>query len=110
MRWWFIVSDHQVNIVLLTKFDSLNQKIIIERWEEEPQTRLGATGTILHPALRQSITITRDATNELYHVTRSALVLSFRLLFLRDPGPQERDIIISIAELQDYARDVFVEV
>jgi len=26
MRWWFSVSDHQVNIVLLVKFDYFHQK------------------------------------------------------------------------------------
>jgi hypothetical protein len=39
--------------------------------------------------LRQSITITRDAATDSYHVARRALVFSFRLLFLREPGPQE---------------------
>lgn len=104
MRWWFSASDHQVNIVLLAKFDHSNQRIIIERWEEE--TRPAASSTVQF-VLRQSIIITRDAATDSYHVSRSALVLSFRLLFLRDPGPQERDFIISIADLQAYARDVW---
>lgn len=119
MRWWFSASDHQVNIVLLTKFDHPNQRIIIERWEEEEelQTREGAATTrrssanpVFTPILQQSITITQNtATNPVsYHVTRGALVLSFRLLFLRDPGPQEGDFVISIAELQAYARDIWV--
>ncbi|KAI0449763.1 hypothetical protein F5B21DRAFT_31947 [Xylaria acuta] len=117
MRWWFSASDHQVNTVLLTKFDHPNQRIIIERWEEELQTREGPTITrqsaanhVFTPMLQQSITITQDtATNPVsYHVTRGALVLSFRLLFLRNPGPQEGDFVISIAELQAYARDVWV--
>ena len=30
-----------------------------------------------------------------------------RLLFLRDPGPQDSDYIVSIAELQAYAQDVW---
>ena len=118
MRWWFSASDHQVNIVLLTKFDRPNQRIIIERWEEELQTRKGATTTRqsaanpVTPILQQSITITQNtATNPVsYHVTSGALVLSFRLLFLRNPGPQEEDFVISIAELQAYARNVWVSV
>ncbi|KAI0845975.1 hypothetical protein F5Y00DRAFT_152756 [Daldinia vernicosa] len=117
MRWWFSASDHDVKIVLLTKFDHQNQRIIIERWEEESQNLQGATntrrvtsGNTLQPVLRQSIVITRDIPTDSYHVTRGALVLSFRLLFLRDPGPQESDYIISITELQDYARDVWVYV
>ncbi|KAI1214727.1 uncharacterized protein F4807DRAFT_455177 [Annulohypoxylon truncatum] len=113
MRWWFSASDHQVNIVLLAKFDHSNQRIIIERWEEEIQIRPGATTTTraassaVQPVLRQSIIITRDAATDSYHVARSALALSFRLLFLRDPGPQEGDFIISIADLKAYARDVW---
>lgn len=95
MRWWFSASDHQVNIVLLTKFDRPNQRIIIERWEEDLQTRKGATtirqsaaNPVFTPMLQQSITITQNtATNPVsYHITRGALVLSFRLLFLRNPG------------------------
>ncbi|KAI0829543.1 hypothetical protein F5Y06DRAFT_282605 [Hypoxylon sp. FL0890] len=117
MTWWFFASDHQVNIVLLTKLDRPNQRIIIERWEEEIQTRRGATTTrrsaanpVYTPILQQSITITQNiATNPIsYNVTRGALVLSFRLLFLRDPGPQEGDFVMSIAELQAYARAIWL--
>ncbi|KAB5531294.1 hypothetical protein GE09DRAFT_381741 [Coniochaeta sp. 2T2.1] len=114
MRWWFSASEHQVKIVLLAKFDHLLQRIIIERWEEELQTRSGATtsgraaaSSAVQPALRQTIIITWDPATDLYHVDSGALILSFRLLFLRDPGPQEGDIIISIAGLQAYARDVW---
>ncbi|KAI1463056.1 uncharacterized protein F4812DRAFT_464055 [Daldinia caldariorum] len=117
MRWWFSTSDHQVKIVLLVKFDYTNQSILIERWEEEainPQSRPGATTTgqvtrsnALQPLLRQRITITRDATTDSYHVTSGALELSFRLLFLRDPGPQEGDFLISVEQLENYARNVW---
>ncbi|KAI1089235.1 hypothetical protein F5B19DRAFT_467976 [Rostrohypoxylon terebratum] len=116
MRWWFSASDHQVNIVVLAKFDRSDQRIIIDRWEEEAQIRPGATTTrrpasnAVKPVLRQSITITRDAATDSCHVARSALVLSFRLLFLRDPGPLEGDFIISIADLQAYARNVWLVV
>ncbi|KAH8904318.1 hypothetical protein BR93DRAFT_135768 [Coniochaeta sp. PMI_546] len=106
MRWWFSASDHEVKIVLLAKFDYRNQRIMIEKWEEAIQTRLGA----IQPVLRQDITIIRDLATDSYHVTSGALVLSFRLLFLRAPGPQEGDYIISIAELQDYGRRVWSNV
>ena len=117
MRWWFTASDHQVKIVLLSKFDHQRQQIIIERWEEDSQTRPGATTTrraaavgAVQPVLRQSITITRDAATDSYQVVRSALVLSFRLLFLREPGPQEGDFVMSIADLQAFARRVWAVV
>jgi hypothetical protein len=42
-----------------------------------------------------------------YNVTRSALVLGFRLLFFRDPGPEERDIVITVEGLQWYAEVVW---
>ncbi|KAL7807256.1 hypothetical protein V8C26DRAFT_415244 [Trichoderma gracile] len=109
MRWWFSASDHQVKIVLLAKFDHRLQQIIIERWEEEAATRPGATMTrraatvgASQPVLQQSITITRDPAAG-FQVARGDLVLSFRLLFLRDPGPQEGDIIITAEDLQHYA-------
>ncbi|KAI5864087.1 hypothetical protein GGS23DRAFT_562851 [Durotheca rogersii] len=117
MRWWFLASDHDVKIVLLAKFDHGNQRIIIERWEEELQIRQGATntrrstnGNTFQPVLRQSIAIIRDITTNSYHVTSGALVLSFRLLFLRGPGPQEGDFIISVPELATYARNVWERV
>jgi hypothetical protein len=114
MRWWFSASDHDVKIVLLAKFDHQAQMIIIERWEEEPHVRPGAMntrrmtrGNTLRPVLQQHIEITRDISTDSYRVTRGALLLSFRLLFLRDPGPEEGDYIISIPDLEDYAREVW---
>ncbi|KAK0730613.1 hypothetical protein B0H67DRAFT_562309, partial [Lasiosphaeris hirsuta] len=73
MQRWFSMSNHEVKIVLLAKFDA--------------------------------ITITRDTTTDpiSYHVTSGALVLSFRLLFLRDPGPGEGDLAFGVQELEEYA-------
>lgn len=113
MHWWFSASNHQVKIVLLVKFKRTNRKILIEKWEEEQLSRPGATrtrrfaaGIAPGPTLRQSITISQNATNPAsYHVTRGALVLSFKLLFLRDPSPQEGDFIIDIPQLEEFAGD-----
>ncbi|KAK0614066.1 hypothetical protein B0T14DRAFT_539685 [Immersiella caudata] len=109
---WFSLSNYEVKIVLLAKFNSTI--ILLEKWEEEAQVRPGATTTRhslqhLTPVLRQSITITQNTTTDLtsYNVTSSALVLSFRLLFLRDPGPGEGDFVFSVQELEEYARDVW---
>ncbi len=118
MRWWFDASNHQVKIVLLAKFNHSQREIQLEKWEEEPQvarpgvttTRLIAAST-LAPVLRQRITITRNATSPpSYNVTSGALVLSFGLLFLRDPGPGEGDFVFSIPDLQFYAECVWEEV
>ena len=116
MQWWFAASQHQVKIVLLVKFDHNQRAILLERWEEEaPPPRLGATTTrqaaalqALQPVLRQQITITKNAASPVsYHVTRGDLVLPFHLLFLRDPSPQESDVIISIQDLEGFAEYVW---
>ena len=113
MRWWFSTSEHQVKIVLLATFEHARRALILEKWEEEPgMTRPGATTTrhaaAPQPVLRQTITITEDITTNpvSYNVAGGALVLGFRLLFLRDPGPGEGDCVLSVQELQVYADEV----
>jgi len=114
MRRWFSISNHKVKIVLLTKFDSTT--ILLEKWEEEIPVRPGATTTqhsLQHqkPVLKQSITITQDTTTnpETYNITRGALVLSFRLLFLRDAGLREGDLVYSVQDLEKYAAKVWAQ-
>ncbi|KAK0626646.1 hypothetical protein B0T14DRAFT_399407, partial [Immersiella caudata] len=115
MKRWFSMSNHEVKIVLLSKFDGTT--ILLETWEEEMAVRPGATTTrhsFQHPTpvLRQSITITQNATTDpiSYNVTRGALVLSFRLLFLRDPSLSEGDLVFRVQELEEYAEDVWAQV
>ncbi|KAK0714779.1 hypothetical protein B0H67DRAFT_600587 [Lasiosphaeris hirsuta] len=115
MQRWFSMSNHEVKIVILTKFDGT--KILLEKWEEEMVVRPGATTTrhsLQHPqpVLRQSITITQNVTTNpiSYNVTRGVLVLSFRLLFLRDPGPGQGDIVFSIQAIEEYAEVVWAQV
>jgi hypothetical protein len=119
MRWWFRESRHNVKIVL-AKFDDRRQNIVIERWEEEmswPQgamTRSRAAAVqqdgLLQPVKQQTIIISRNTTTNpvSYDVVRDPLVLRFRLLFLRDLGPQEGDILIGTQQLQVYADRVWV--
>jgi hypothetical protein len=118
MRWWFEASNHQVKIILLAKFNHPQRTIQLEKWEEAPQavrpgamtTRSVAAGAPA-PVLQQTITITQNATSPpSYNVTRGALVLSFRLLFLRDPSPGEGDFVFSIPDLQFYAERVWAQV
>ena len=122
MQWWFQTSNHEVKIVILAKFDNQQHHILLEKWEEEISSPQGAItrsraaailqqNGVLNPVKRQSITITRDETTNpvSYNVTRGALVLGFRLLFLRDPGPQEGDIVLSIQSLQLYAKKVWAQ-
>jgi hypothetical protein len=120
MEWWFRESNHQVKIVLLSKFDRRRQMIILEKWIEQPRaSRPGATTTrlaaqlagTLVPALQQTITIAQDPANPaLFDVTRGALLLEFRLLFLRNPGQGEGDIVVSIPALQFYAARVWASI
>ncbi|KAL7629199.1 hypothetical protein AAE478_000719 [Parahypoxylon ruwenzoriense] len=121
MKWWFSESNHDVKIVILAKFDYRQQEIILEKWEEEPWeeeprgARPGATTArsvgLFAPVQQQTITITKNPTNPVsYNVARGSLVLSFRLLFLRNPGPGEGDIVFSIPDLEWYAERVWAEV
>jgi hypothetical protein len=120
MKWWFSASNHQVQIVLLVKFERARRTITVEKWEEAEAPpsgpRPGATTTrnaaALRPVLRQTITIAQDPTTNpvSYNVTSGSLVLGFRLLFLRDPGPGEGDFVLSVQELEDYARRVWRKV
>ncbi|KAK0702058.1 hypothetical protein B0T26DRAFT_735685 [Lasiosphaeria miniovina] len=115
MKWWFGVSDHQVKIVLLTKFDTQQMAAVIEKWVEiQAPARQGATTTRaaaqLRPDCDQIITITQNpGTNRdnptSYTVTRGALRLEFDLLFLQQPQPgsAEGDVIIDIPDLQRWA-------
>jgi len=122
MQWWFQASNHEVKIVILAKFDDQQHHILLEKWEEEISSPQGAItrsraaailqqNGVFNPVKRQSITITREETTNpvSYNVTKGALVLGFRLLFLRDPGPQEGDFVLSIQDLQLYARKVWGE-
>lgn len=114
MEWWFSTSGHQVQIVLLAYFDRHRSAIELEKWEEEASsTRPGAMTTrhaaTLRQVLRQTISITQNATTNpvSYNVARGALVLGFKLLFLRDPGPGEGDFVLSVQELENYARHIW---
>ncbi|KAK0703091.1 hypothetical protein B0T26DRAFT_815310 [Lasiosphaeria miniovina] len=113
MRWWFSTSDHQVKIVLLAEYDHTRSVIILEMWEGEAQTH----GTIqqtaaLQPILQQSIAIAQNTTTNpvSYNVTRGALIPSFRLLLIQDPGPGEADFVFSVPDLEDYGAMVWRQV
>lgn len=115
MRWWFATSDHDVKIVVLAKFDQRLQKLTLEKWEEEVVSRQGATTTRsmtssgLQPVQQQTITVTENPNTDpiSYNVARGALVLEFRLLFRRDPGPGEGDVVFGIPLLEYYASEVW---
>ncbi len=100
MRWWFLASNHDVKIVILAKFDRHRDSGLLEKWEEEASRPRGQQLNGLEPILRQTITITRDATTDLesYSMRRGALVLSFQLLFLRDPRAQVENEMLCLVK------------
>ncbi|KAL7954252.1 hypothetical protein V8C34DRAFT_317467 [Trichoderma compactum] len=112
-RFWFHISNHDVKIVILAKLSRNRGLLTLEKWEEGPsQSRHGATTTRSVPPLeafcRQTIIITKiDGDPPTYQVTGGDLVLSFRLLFLRDPRQGERDIVITAQGLEIYADRVW---
>ncbi|KAK0724370.1 hypothetical protein B0H67DRAFT_598030 [Lasiosphaeris hirsuta] len=102
---WFSMLNHEVKIILLAKFDGttiLLEKATTTRHSLQHQ----------EPMLRQAVTITRDTTTDSisYHVINGTLGLSFRLLFLRDPGPGEGNLAFGVQELEEYAEDVWAQV
>lgn len=111
MRWWFSASSHDVKIVILVKFHRTRDEIALEKWVEEPSSsRPGATTTrwsgTLRPVLQQLITLTRDLTTDpvSYNVASDTLLLEFRLLFLRNPRPEEGgDIVFTVSDLERFA-------
>ncbi|KAB5558330.1 hypothetical protein GE09DRAFT_108773 [Coniochaeta sp. 2T2.1] len=114
MRWWFSHSHHEVKIVLIVKFSRQDETLLIERWEEDYVPRQEATATrqqtlSLEPVMPiQTITIRQVSANPAsYNVTRGDLVLPFKLLFLRDPGPSEADFVITIQKLDVFAQLVW---
>ncbi|KAF3075786.1 hypothetical protein CFAM422_001988 [Trichoderma lentiforme] len=113
-KWWFKISNHDVKIVLLAKFYPGRQMIVIEKWEKKPRgIRRGAATTRWSsdgvPSCQQVVTITKTTDDMIAYRISGNLVLSFRLLFLRDPGEGERDMVIFADCLQDYAEMVWEE-
>jgi len=115
MKWWFSASNHEVKIAIVAKFDQRRHEIIVQTWEEGPpslrpgaMTTPGASSVSLQLEKRQEIRITRDDTNPaLFHAANGPLILPFRLLFLRHPGPGEHDIVFDVPYLQMYAASVW---
>jgi hypothetical protein len=96
-----------MKIPVLLKLHRNRGTIIIERWEEGLVERSGATSTRsmapLTPIIQQIIT-EDDSTNPAsYRVNRDALVLTFRLLFQREAGPNEGDFVLDLPSLQHWA-------
>lgn len=120
-RWWFTASDFDVKIVILTKFErprgGRGGRIIIEKWKAVeagplpgPRTWAQANAPLAPQATCiDTIHITHHAPdNDIadpasYNIT-GPLHLEFFDVYLRQPieGLPEGDIIIDIAELQNY--------
>jgi hypothetical protein len=116
MHWWFETSDHEVKIVLLAKFaEGGGRRIILEKWIETPTAAAQCEGMVTRsaPQLEQTrhqlITISRNHGTPISYTVISdvPLRLEFHLLFLRQPDPQEGDVVIDAAGLEFYASCVW---
>ncbi|RFU30801.1 hypothetical protein B7463_g5544, partial [Scytalidium lignicola] len=122
-RWWFTTSNHHVKVVLIAKVYKDNGNIVIELWKELPIQRQGAMTTrasvvaSMSPQCIHTINISRangivpgHANIYLpgsYNVGNAPLRLLFTDLFLRNPVGTEGDIILSAANLQQFAAMVW---
>ncbi|KAJ4318170.1 hypothetical protein N0V84_006996 [Fusarium piperis] len=95
MEWWFNASDRQVKTVLLVKSDSGSEDITIEKWQ--------AAG--LEPSRSQVVTISRGSNTSSVAPTvlGGPLRLDSELLFGREPGQGEHDVVLPVTELQQLA-------
>lgn len=114
---WFAHSNFEVKIVLLVKVEKQSRLIIIEQWEREPTrntTTQSQTGLV---KLVKTITVQTLPNSDLHlrasydiQPQSAQLHLSFHDLFLRPiQSPREHDIIITTADLQQMAVDVWSE-
>ncbi|KAK3324907.1 hypothetical protein B0H66DRAFT_636439, partial [Apodospora peruviana] len=104
MARWFVLSNHDVKIVLLVHWNRQTREITLERWEEEERSspaREGVNVRILK--CQQTIIITRhrcrgEPFGNMYMeaVAGGDIVLKFSSLFLREPrGRPESDIVVT---------------
>ncbi|KAI9166671.1 hypothetical protein HJFPF1_02785 [Paramyrothecium foliicola] len=116
MRWWFSASDNEVKIVLLVKMDTAKGRILLEKYQASSSQRLGATTTRSHlrlgPTCTPAIEITRrgcdaDIMDPSSYTVTSALQLEFNLLFLRQPGVGEHDVVVGAPNLQVIASKIW---
>lgn len=112
MHWWFTASDHEVKIMLVVKLDRQTETMIVEQFVENPDSQQ------LETVLKQTITImlVPNSIPARHSVTTGgadvgALVLDFNLLYRRAPGsqlgPNERDVVVSEADLEQIAWEVW---
>jgi hypothetical protein len=121
MRWWLASSDHGVRSVLLAGFDRAKQRRAVtvraERWGVGGFVlEVGATTTrnaeaVQPPVLRQPsrfLKITRLRSNSAACVVSGvALLLGYSLMFLRDLGPREGDVVLGVEPLERYSAGVW---
>lgn len=113
---WFRLSNFEVKIVLLVKLSSAQRSMTVEKWKAlpedprpGPQTR--AATARLEPRCVQTAAVfapkgARVANPQAFAVVGSDIILEFIQLFLRQPGPNESDIVISTDSLRQIASDV----
>ncbi|EHK16482.1 uncharacterized protein TRIVIDRAFT_162346, partial [Trichoderma virens Gv29-8] len=104
-EWWFQVSNHNVKIVLLAKFDESQNTVVLERWQERQREHAGDEEAEWVASCQQTITISETEANpQVYRVTGGELVLDLRLLLLKSPPQGEEYVVLTVEYLQRYAR------
>ena len=101
-------QNYRVQIVLLVKFNHALRVITAEKWEKNPAwlAQEQRQHDMLPPFSQCSDRLSRSLKTSppwypvSYNVARGALLLGLRLLFLRDLGPGERDIVSGVPELE----------
>lgn len=93
-RWWLSNSMGEVKTVLLLSTSKTDRKIHVEQWE---------VSTVTHPLVTRTHQL--DILGAV--ATGAPLRLEFEKVFLRQPGPDEGDIILTATDLGDLAARVW---
>jgi hypothetical protein len=119
-RWWLDNSGGEVKIVIIISIVPGDKSIRIEKWCLSPQTTPGAVtrsrgnANILVSTTIHQLTVIQNppitplpGTIPTYTVAGAPLTLEFDKLLLRAPVPPEGNVIITAADLQVWAANLW---
>ncbi|PWW76928.1 hypothetical protein C7212DRAFT_294757 [Tuber magnatum] len=113
-RWWLDNSGGELKIALLFSVSEPQRTIHIEQWEEQrvpnPHASRRNPGPFsTRPTKVHEVDITGPVSEPVASgaVRGSPVTLDFAKIFLRQPGPGEGNIVFTIQDLQQYAKDVW---
>lgn len=107
MTWWINKSKGDVRLGISIDIKRPNDNFYIIAWEQ------GAQPTVQNPwpepRQTQTIRINRGQNGQPATLNGNNLVIPFRHLMLRDPGPGEHDLVFTREELLDLAEATWDE-